>query len=92
MRLVFPSEKSFLIFLFDTQETSEAGGAILPSFTPAPETAPAAVAASAGHINGPSSKGPDPYLLSDAELAGKDFSGPYFYPRDRKIIKKARKE
>jgi hypothetical protein len=30
--------------------------------------------------------------LSDAELAGKDFSSPYFYPRDRKIIKKARKE
>jgi len=37
-------------------------------------------------------KGPDPYLLSDAELVGKDFSSPYFYPRDRKIIKKARKE
>ena len=34
----------------------------------------------------------DPYLLSDAELAGRDFSGPYFYPRDRKIVKKARKE
>jgi hypothetical protein len=53
---------------------------------------PAAAAVAVGLGGGPSSKGPDPYLLSDAELAGRDFSGPYFYPKDRKIIKKARKE
>jgi hypothetical protein len=51
-----------------------------------------APAPTAGRSAASGPKGPDPYLLSDAELVGKDFSSPYFYPRDRKIIKKARKE
>ena len=62
-------------------------GPHLPSFTPAPEPAAAEAVLSVAP-----KKPADPYLLSDAELAGRDFSGPYFYPRDRKIVKKARKE
>ncbi len=65
-------------------------GPVLPSFTPAPDVAAPAPTGGRSAASGP--KGPDPYLLSDAELVGKDFSSPYFYPRDRKIIKKARKE
>ncbi len=67
-------------------------GPVLPSFTPAPDVAVPAPAPTAGRSAASGPKGPDPYLLSDAELVGKDFSSPYFYPRDRKIIKKARKE
>ena len=34
--------------------------------------------------------GKDPYLRTEAELAGKDFDDPFFYPIKRKILKKGR--
>jgi len=34
----------------------------------------------------------DPYLLSEEELKGRTFDDPFFYPKHRKIMKKARKE
>ena len=77
------------MFVFQDAGGEGSSGPVLPSFTPAPDILPVAPAAAAAASRG---KTPDPYLLSEAELAGKDFSSPYFYPRDRKIIKKARKE
>ena len=44
------------------------------------------------HKRHPKNLKPDPFLVSEEELKGRDFSDPFWYPLERKIVKGYRKE